>query len=128
LNDKQIHFYIKLYFSFFRLDTVSVVVDEKDDVVALGIAMPSFTKALQKAKGRLFPLGWYYMLRALKKNDLVDLYLMAVHPNYQNKGVNSILFADLMPQFAKTDTNLLNRIPNSKPIPACRRNGEVLNM
>lgn len=101
LNDKQIHFYIKLYFSFFRLDTVSVVVDEKDDVVALGIAMPSFTKALQKAKGRLFPLGWYYMLRALKKNDLVDLYLMAVHPNYQNKGVNSILFADLMPQFAK---------------------------
>ena len=101
LNDKQIHFYIKLYFSFFRLDTVSVVVDEKDDVVALGIAMPSFTKALQKAKGRLFPLGWYYMLRALKKNDLVDLYLMAVHPDYQNKGVNSILFADLMPQFAK---------------------------
>lgn len=101
LNDKQIHFYIKLYFSFFRLDTVSVVVDEKDDVVALGIAMPSFTKALQKAKGRLFPLGWYYMLRALKKNDLVDLYLMAVHPDYQNKGVNSILFAYLMPQFAK---------------------------
>ncbi len=101
LNDKQIHFYIKLYFSFFRLDTVSVIVDEKDDVVALGIAMPSFTKALQKAKGRLFPLGWYYMLRALKKNDLVDLYLMAVHPDYQNKGVNSILFADLMPQFAK---------------------------
>ncbi|MCE5331598.1 MAG: GNAT family N-acetyltransferase [Bacteroidales bacterium] len=101
LNDKQIHFYIKLYFSFFRLDTISIVVDKKDDVIALGIAMPSFTKALQKAKGRLFPLGWCYMLRALKKNDLVDLYLMAVHPDYQNKGVNSILFAELMPQFAK---------------------------
>ena len=101
LDDKQIHFYIKLYFSFFRLDTVSIVVDEKDDVVALGIAMPSFTKALQKAKGRLFPLGWYYMLRALKKNNLIDLYLMAVHPDYQNKGVNSIMFADLMPNAAK---------------------------
>lgn len=101
LNDKQIHFYIKLYFSFFRLDTVSIVVDEKDDVIALGIAMPSFTKALQKAKGHLFPLGWYYMLRALKKNDLVDLYLMAVHPDYQNKGVNSIVFADIMPNAAK---------------------------
>lgn len=101
LNDKQIHFYIKLYFSFFRLDTVSIVVDEKDDVVALGIAMPSFTKALQKAKGHLFPFGWYYMLRALKKNDLVDLYLMAVHPDYQNKGVNSIVFADIMPNAAK---------------------------
>lgn len=101
LNEKQIHFYIKLYFSFFRLDTVSIVVDEKDDVVALGIAMPSFTKALQKAKGKLFPLGWYYMLRALKKNDLVDLYLMAVHPDYQNKGINSIVFADIMPNAAK---------------------------
>jgi len=101
LNDNQIHFYIKLYFSFFRLDTISVVVDENDDVVALGIAMPSFTKALQKAKGRLFPFGWYYMLRAISKNDLVDLYLMAVHPDYQNKGVNSIMFADIMPNAAK---------------------------
>ena len=101
LNDKQIHFYIKLYFSFFRLDTISIVVNENDDVVALGIAMPSFTKALQKAKGRLFPLGWYYMLRALKKNDLLDLYLMAVHPDYQNNGVNSLVFAELMPNSAK---------------------------
>jgi len=101
LNEKQIAFYIKLYFSFFRLDTVSIVVDEKDDVVALGIAMPSFTKALQKAKGSLFPFGWYYMLRALSKNDIVDLYLMAVHPDYQNKGVNSVMFADIMPTSAK---------------------------
>jgi len=101
LNEKQKHFYISLYFSFFRTDTISIIVDGKDDVVALGIAMPSFTKALQKAKGRLFPLGWYYMLKALRKNDTVDLYLMAVHPDYQNKGVNSIMFAELMPRFAK---------------------------
>jgi len=80
---------------------VSIIVDEKDDVIALGIAMPSFTKALQKAKGHIFPLGWFYMLKALKKNDMVDLYLMAVHPDYQNKGVNSIMFAELMPRFAK---------------------------
>jgi GNAT superfamily N-acetyltransferase len=101
LNERQITFYIKLYFSFFRLDTISVVVDEKDDVVALGIAMPSFTKALQKAKGRLFPFGWYYMFRALNNNDIVDLYLMAVHPDYQSKGVNSVMFADIMPNSAK---------------------------
>ncbi len=101
LSEKQIAFYIKLYFSFFRLDTISIVVDEKDDVVALGIAMPSFTKALQKAKGNLFPFGWFYMLRALQKNDIVDLYLMAVHPDYQSKGVNSIMFADIMPNAAK---------------------------
>jgi len=101
LNDAQKNFYIKLYFSIFRIDTISIIVDEKDDVIALGIAMPSFTRALQKAKGHIFPLGWFYMLNALKKNDIVDLYLMAVHPDYQNKGVNSIMFAELMPRFAK---------------------------
>ncbi len=101
LNEKQIHFYIKLYFSFFRLDTISIVVDEKDDVVALGIAMPSFSRALQKAKGKLFPLGWYYMLRSLYKNNIIDLYLIAVHPDYQSKGVTSVIFADLMPNAAK---------------------------
>jgi len=101
LNEKQKNFYIKLYFSIFRIDTISIIANENDDVIALGIAMPSFTKALQKAKGHIFPFGWYYMLRALSKNDLVDLYLMAVHPDYQNKGVNSIMFAELMPRFAK---------------------------
>ncbi|MGE5356655.1 MAG: hypothetical protein ACM3PT_10510 [Deltaproteobacteria bacterium] len=101
LNDKQISFYIKLYFSFFRLDTLSIVVNENDDVVALGITMPSFTRALQKAKGRLLPFGWFYMLRAIYKNDLVDLYLMAVHPDYQNKGVNSIVFSDLIVNYNK---------------------------
>jgi GNAT superfamily N-acetyltransferase len=102
LNEAQKQFYIKLYFSFFRLDTVSVVTDENDDVVAVGIAMPSLTRALQKAKGKLFPLGWFYLLKSIYyKNDIVDLYLIAVHPRYQGKGVNSILFAELMVNFAK---------------------------
>lgn len=101
LNEAQINFYIKLYFSFFRLDTISIVVDKDDNVVALGIGMPSFTKALQKAKGSLFPFGWYHMLNAIRKNTIIDLYLMAVHPDYQNKGVNSILFAEIMPNAAK---------------------------
>lgn len=111
LNEKQVSFYIKLYFSFFRTDTVSIVVDEQDEVVALGIAMPSFTKALQKAKGKLFPLGWYYMLRALYKNDLLDLYLMAVHPDYQNKGVNSLVFLDLMTNSVKNGYKLAESNP-----------------
>ena len=101
LNQQQINFYIKLYFSFFRLDTVVVVVNEQDEVVALGIGMPSFTKALQKAKGSLFPLGWWYMIRSLYVNDTIDLYLMAVHPDYQGKGVNSMVFARMMPVAAK---------------------------
>ncbi len=101
LNEKQIAFYIKLYFSFVQLDIISLVVDKNDNVVALGIAMPSFTKALQKAKGKLFPLGWYYMLSAFKKNDIIDLYLVASHPDYQNKGAISLVFVDIMKGAAK---------------------------
>lgn len=101
LNEAQINFYIKLYFSFFRLDTVVLIVNEQDELIGLGIAMPSFTKALQKAKGKLFPFGWLYMLRALNKNDLLDLYLMSVRPDYQSKGVNALIFADIFPTAAK---------------------------
>ena len=101
LNEAQIYFYIKLYFSFFRLDTVFLVANEKNDLVALGISMPSFTKALQKAKGSLLPFGWLYLLRALNNNDIIDLYLMAVHPDYQNKGANSIIFTEMMPVAVK---------------------------
>jgi GNAT superfamily N-acetyltransferase len=111
LNEDQIYFYIKLYFSFFRLDTVVLVVNEKDDLIALGIAMPSFTKALQKAKGHLFPFGWLYMLQALNKNDIIDLYLMSVHPDYQNKGVNAIIFAEMMPNAAKNGYKLAESNP-----------------
>jgi GNAT superfamily N-acetyltransferase len=101
LNQDQIDFYIKLYFSFFRLDTVVVVINEQDNVVALGIGMPSFSRALQRARGRLFPIGWWYMLRSLYVNDTIDLYLMAVHPDYQGKGLNSIIFATMMPVAAR---------------------------
>lgn len=101
LTEAQVNFYIKLFFNFFRLDTICIVTDKEDNVVAFGIGMPSFTRALQKAKGSLFPFGWYHMLQALRKNDLIDLYLMAVHPDYQNKGVNAILFAEIMPAAIK---------------------------
>jgi len=60
-------------------------------VVAFGITMPSLTRAMQKAGGRLFPLGFIHLLRALKKNDCADLYLIAVKPEYQGKGVNAVV-------------------------------------
>lgn len=101
LSDEQITFYIKSYFSFFQTDLLSIVVDEKDDVVALGITMPSLSVALQKAEGKLIPTGWWHLLKALRKNDKVDLYLIAVHPKYQNKGLTSIVFTELFDVFRK---------------------------
>lgn len=96
LTDKQIDYYIDMYLGFLKIDYVSIVVDSADRLVGVGISMPSMTKALQKSGGKLFPTGWWHLLRAMKgHNDVVDLMLIAVKPEYQSKGVNSLFFYDL---------------------------------
>lgn len=102
LTKRQIDHYIKMYLPFLPLEDLSLVVDKNDRLVAMGIAIPSLSRALQKSRGRLWPTGWYHLIRALKgKNDIVDLMLMAVKPMYQNKGVNAMVFNDLIPYFNK---------------------------
>lgn len=102
LSQRQIDYYVKMYIPVLRLENVSLIVDEHDDLVAVGIAMPSLSKALQKSRGRLFPFGFVPLLKALKgKNDVVDLLLVAVRPDYQSKGVNALLFSDLIPVFIR---------------------------
>jgi GNAT superfamily N-acetyltransferase len=80
-------------------------------VVGMGITMPSLSKALQKSKGSLFPFGFIHLLKALKKNDIVDFYLMGVHPDYQNKGVSAMIFADLYPNFQKNGYRMAETNP-----------------
>lgn len=100
LTDKQIDYYVDQYLGLIRLDCVSVIVDENDEIVAVGISMPSLSEGLIKSRGKLFPTGWVHLLKALKgKTDVVDLLLVAVKPEYQNKGVNALIFADLVPAF-----------------------------
>lgn len=102
LSQKQIDHYIGMYLGILRLDCVCVIVDGDDRLVGVGISLPSLSRALQKGKGRLFPWGWWHLIKALKsKNDIVDLMLIAVKPEYQNKGVNALLFADLLPTYIK---------------------------
>jgi len=91
LTDAQMTAYIKQYFGFIAPDFVPVIVDQHNQIIAFGITMPSLSRALQKARGKLFPFGFFYLLNALKKNDRADLYLIAVKPEYQGKGVNAIL-------------------------------------
>lgn len=100
LTDRQIEHYINVYIGVLRLDDVTLVVDQDDKLVALGIAMPSMSEALRKSRGKLFPFGWYHLLRAIHGHtDVVDLLLVAVKPEYQSKGVNAIIFNDLIPRF-----------------------------
>ena len=102
LTDRQIQYYIDKYLSVLRLDCVSLVVDSNDALVAMGISIPSFSKALRRSSGKLFPLGWYHILKAIYgRNDVVDLMLIAVRKDYLSKGVNALLFADLIPAYRK---------------------------
>ena len=100
LSDKQIKHYIKMYLPFLPLNDLAMAI-EKDtrELIAVGISIPSMARALIKCRGRLFPMGWKHLLRAFKHNDVVDLMLIAVKPEFQNKGVNSLLFTDLIPCF-----------------------------
>ncbi|KAF0106523.1 MAG: hypothetical protein FD146_2531 [Anaerolineaceae bacterium] len=91
LTEKQVEAYVKQYFGFVTPDFVPAVLDRDGKMVAFGIVMPSLSRALQKSKGRLFPFGFIHLLRALKKNDRADLYLVGVKTEYQGKGVNAIL-------------------------------------
>ena len=100
LTDRQIEHYINVYIDVLRLEDVSLVVDSEGTLVALGISMPSLSQALRKSHGRLFPFGWYHLLKAIKGHtDVVDLLLVAVKPEYQSKGVNALIFNDLIPRY-----------------------------
>ncbi|MDY6122322.1 MAG: GNAT family N-acetyltransferase [Porphyromonas sp.] len=103
LSSAQIDYYIRIYLPMVRLDFVTAIVREEDDkVVGFAITLPNLSKALKKAKGKLWPFGFMHLLRALKSPPkVVDLYLIGVLPEYQNKGVNALIFDDLIPIFRK---------------------------
>ncbi|MDR0420915.1 MAG: N-acetyltransferase [Prevotellaceae bacterium] len=101
LTQKQIDYYIKTYLPMINLKMVTLITDSADNLLGVGISMPSMAKALQKAKGRLFPFGWYHLLKAIKgkNNNTLDLLVIAIKPEYQNKGINALLFSDLIPVY-----------------------------
>lgn len=106
LSERQIDQYVKMYFPLADLDLITVVEDGNKDnqLVGLAITIPSLTHALQKChRGRLFPFGWWHLLRAIKfhKTEVVDLLLIGVLPEYRSKGANSLVFADLIPRYVK---------------------------
>lgn len=103
LTDKQIDLYVKMYLPFADLRLIPIVEDWNDPehkMVGVGITLPSLSHAMQKCRrGRLFPFGWWHVLRALKwhKTNIVDLEMIGVLPEYRAKGANALMFAHLIP-------------------------------
>ncbi len=119
LTQEQVDAYVKQFFGFLHPDYAKVVIDGNDQVVAFGLAIPSLSRALQKSRGRLFPLGFLYLLRALKRPQQIDMLLVAVKKEYQARGLTSILMTEI------TRNCLKNGVRGAESNPELETNTQV---
>lgn len=111
INDIQKEYFKKKFISFINPEYIKFVVDENDELVAFAIVMPAFAKALHRAKGKLFPFGFKYILDAKKNSKDVIFYLIGVHPDYQNKGVHAVIFNEYYNVFTEKGIETCFRTP-----------------
>jgi len=111
ISDTQKEYFKKKYISFINPEYVVYVADKNDQLVGFAIVLPSFSKALQKAKGKLFPFGIFHLLKAKKQSKDVIFYLIGIHPDYQNKGVHAVIFNDYYDAFTKIGVENCVRTP-----------------
>lgn len=119
LNQKQIDKTISDYIPFVDLNLISLIYDKDEQLVSFALMIPSLAKAIQKAKGRLFPFGWWHLVKALylKHDDTIEFLLVAIKPTYQGKGLNAMLISDLLTymnksgyKYCETNANLENNL------------------
>lgn len=111
ISEEQKAFYAKKYSTILNPDFINFIEDKDGNLCAFAITMPSYSKALQKAQGKLFPFGWYHLLQAQKKNDTVEFVLIGVHPKYQRKGVTAIIFKEMFETFTRHNIKFLETNP-----------------
>ena len=98
LPKKMVDKYVGFYLGVLDLKFVSLVEDSEHNIVGFGVVMPSITRALKKCGGRLFPFGWFHILRSMywKYEENFEMLLIGTKPEYQKKGVNALIFVDIM--------------------------------
>lgn len=108
ITEIQKEYFKKKYISFINPEYIKFVIDKDDNLIAFAIVMPSFSRALQKANGRLFPTGIFHLLNAKKHSKDVIFYLIGIHPEYQNKGITAVIFNEYYKTF--TEKGIVNCI------------------
>lgn len=111
ITDIQKAYFKKKYISFINPEYIKFIVDKEDKLIAFAIVMPSFSEALQKAKGKLFPFGLFHLLKAKKQSKDVIFYLIGIDPEYQNKGVTAIIFNEYHNTFNEKGIDMCYRTP-----------------
>ncbi|MCL3782599.1 hypothetical protein EMN47_19615 [Prolixibacteraceae bacterium JC049] len=113
LTEEQIEYYADMFIGLIKMDLICLVKDKEGKLVGFGLTMPSFSKACLKAQGSLFPTGWFHFLQAMRKNDTIDFYLIAIDKEHQNNGVNALFMAHIAEaamkmkvKWAETNINL----------------------
>lgn len=122
LTERQIQFYIKQYLPIIRKDFITLIINESGALIAFGIIMPSLSKALQKAKGNLFPFGFIHLFMSMRKNNMGELWLIAVRPDYQGKGINALLMVEANKAYIK------NKIFNVESNPELEGNKQIQSL
>ncbi len=111
ITDEQIKTYKEKYFGFINKDFIICIENEKKELISFAITMPSYSRALQKAGGKLFPFGWWHLLQAGKKTDRANFYLIGIHPEYQRRGVTAIIFKEIYDTFKNRGIRYLETNP-----------------
>lgn len=101
LTQAQKDFYIQKYGKLLNPKYLTCIADENNELIAFAVTMPAYGEALQKANGKLLPFGWWHLLQATRKNDTANFYLIGIHPDYQRRGVTSIIFYEMFEKYKK---------------------------
>lgn len=116
LDEQQMDWYADRFLLMLDRRFLSVVENAEGEIIGIGVCMISLSRAVQKAKAKLFPFGWWYIAKELwlkRKHKILDMLLIGVLPEYQDKGANALFFADMIPggisggyEYAETNPQL----------------------
>lgn len=111
ITDSQIKTYEERYFKFINKDFLICIADKNDELIAFAVTMPSYSRALQKSKGKILPFGWWHFWRAGIRNDRANFYLIGIDPDYQRRGLTSIIFREIYDVFRRKGVRFLETNP-----------------
>ena len=121
VTDIQKSYFKKKYIGFVNPEYIKFIVNKENDLIAFAIVMPTFSKALQKARGKLIPFGIFHLLKAKRSSEDVLFYLIGIHPEFQNKGVTAIIFNEYYRTFTEKNIKMCYRTPELEENVAIRQ-------
>lgn len=111
ISEVQKDYMKKKYLNFINPEYIKFIFNKEEEMIAFAIVMPSFSEALKKARGKLFPLGWYHLMKARRESKDVIFYLIGIREDFQNKGVTAVIFEEYHKTFTEKGIQQCYRTP-----------------